>query len=408
MRILHTVESYLPLKNGMSEVVRQLSERLVSIGHEVSVVTSYCSSRSEDSINGVTIIPFNIEGNYVKGFKGEFCLYKDFLLQNNFDIITNFAAQQWATDICIELLPQLKAKKVFVPTGFSGLSNPEYNSYFENMRTWMKCYDMNVFLSDNYRDINFARSNHIKNLVLIPNGAAKDEFCVNNQDFNIRKYLNIPDNHKIILHVGSYTDLKGHDQALEIFLKSSVQNASLIFVGANFNENGRYFTQKLNWFKNFSFTDIINRRSLKSLFLFLKNICNKRSGNVFTVSLSRSQTVETFKDADLFLFPSMIECSPIVLFEAMASKTPFLVTDVGNATEIIEWSKGGELLPTAIDESGFSHALIEPSAKLLSNIIEDQVKLNTMSFNGHSRWLSDFTWENIVVRYEMMYKELLK
>ena len=68
--------------------------------------------------------------------------------------------------------------------------------------------------------------------------------------------------------------------------------------------------------------------------------------------MDRVLTVNAFKQANLFLFPSLIECSPIVLFEAMASSTPFLVSDVGNSKEIVKWTGGGELLPTTVDRYG--------------------------------------------------------
>ena len=61
---------------------------------------------------------------------------------------------------------------------------------------------------------------------------------------------------------------------------------------------------------------------------------------ILILNIDREETVAFYQTADLFLFPSNIECSPIVLFEAMASKTPFLVTDVGNSKEIISWSEG--------------------------------------------------------------------
>ena len=35
---------------------------------------------------------------------------------------------------------------------------------------------MNVFLSNDYQDINFARENGVKKIILIPNGASEDEF----------------------------------------------------------------------------------------------------------------------------------------------------------------------------------------------------------------------------------------
>ena len=111
MKILHTVESYLPARHGMQEVVSQLSERLAAMGHEVTIATSYDEKREVEIINGVTIASFKIKGNEVSGIKGETGIYQDFLQSQNFDIITNFAAQQWATDLALPNLQKIKAKK---------------------------------------------------------------------------------------------------------------------------------------------------------------------------------------------------------------------------------------------------------------------------------------------------------
>ena len=69
MKILHTVESYLPRRHGMQEVVTQLSERLARMGHEVIVATSYDPDRRDDVINGVRIADFKVSGNLVRGLK---------------------------------------------------------------------------------------------------------------------------------------------------------------------------------------------------------------------------------------------------------------------------------------------------------------------------------------------------
>ena len=55
MKILHTVEFYHPSIGGMQEVVKQLSERLVLLGHDVTVATTKMSERKESCINGVKI-----------------------------------------------------------------------------------------------------------------------------------------------------------------------------------------------------------------------------------------------------------------------------------------------------------------------------------------------------------------
>ncbi len=388
MKILHTVESYLPSIGGMQEVVRQLSERLVAMGHEVTVATSANPDRKFDSLNGVQIREFKISGNFTLGIKGDTENYQNFLLNSDFDIMTNFAAQQWATDIALPMLGKIKAKKVSVPTGFSGFYKKEYALYFENMKSWMKNYNANVFLSNDYRDINFARENGIKNLLVIPNGAAKDEFMAP-QKINIRKKLNISKDEFLILHVGSYTGIKGHAEALKIYLKSKIKDGVLLFTGYN----------------NKDFVAYMNRsRRYKVWKMF--NFPPKR--RVIVTHLNREETVEAYKEADLFLFPSNVECSPIVLFECMAAQIPFLTTDVGNSKEIIDWSNGGKLLPTSIDSKGFSHAKIKASSKILDYIYNHKEIREQLAAAGHKAWEEKFTWEIITVRFEELYKKLLQ
>lgn len=392
MKILHTVESYLPATGGMIKVVQELSERLAHKGHQLTIATSYHPRRKNLIINQVQIKQFKISGKAVTGYlaeKSEINHYQNYLLRSNFDIITNFAAQQWATDIALPLLTKIKVKKVFVPTGFSELYNPQYKTYFRQMKTWMKQYDMNVFLSNDYRDINFARENGVKKKMLIPNGASEEEF-LSTEHIDIRKKLRIPANHFFILLVGSHTGTKGHNEAVAIFQKADISNVTLLIVSSP------------------SFTKCSRQCFLAK---HISNILPKQQINkkkLIITSLTRQETINAYKTADLFLFPSNIECSPIVLFEAMASKTPFLVTDVGNAKEIIKWSNSGLLLPTTIDNQGYSHAQIKQSVNLLENIYNGSNQRLKMTRSGYQAWQKRFTWEKITRQYEKLYQSLLQ
>jgi glycosyltransferase involved in cell wall biosynthesis len=388
MKILHTVESYEPSTGGMQEVVKQISERLVKMGHSVTVSTSKHPARTNDIINGVKIEEFDITGNWVTGMHGDIQSYQDFLLKSNFDIITNFAAQQWATDIMLPLLNDIKAKKVFVPTGFSALRLPEYSEYFENMKAWMKQYDMNIFLSNTYQDIEFARKSDVKNLTIIPNGASELEFS-REEIIDIRNDLGIPKDQFLILHVGSHTGIKGHAEAIEIFRRANLKDATFVIVG--------------NVFSRFCFFSC----KIKELLFRINPINHFKNKHLLVRSLARDQTVALYKASDLFLFPSNIECSPIVVFECMASGTPFLTTDVGNAKEIIDWSGAGVLLPTTKDLSGFSHADIEKSVKLLEDMCHNPKKRAAMQEAGFKKWQEQFSWEIIAKQYESVYLKLL-
>ncbi|MBI5471065.1 MAG: alpha-L-glycero-D-manno-heptose alpha-1,3-glucosyltransferase, partial [Ignavibacteriae bacterium] len=52
MKILHTVQRYAPDTGGSEEVVKQLSEYLVSFGHEVTVATGKSARRNFSVLNG--------------------------------------------------------------------------------------------------------------------------------------------------------------------------------------------------------------------------------------------------------------------------------------------------------------------------------------------------------------------
>lgn len=466
MRILHTVEFYPPSIGGMQEVVRQLSERLVLRGHDVTVATARIPERAASSQNGVNIREFEISGNLVNGLKGEVERYEDFLLSSDFDIITNFAAQQWATDVMLPLLDRIDAKKVFVPTGFSRLYAREYEDYFASMKTWLKKYDVNVFLSDSYRDIDFARRNGATNVIVIPNGAGEDEF-LRRYEVSIRRLLGISEKEFFMLHVGSHTGEKGHQEAIEIFKRAKIEGATFLIIG-NFYGPAGDEPDKAGWkgkligalktpVKKLLFLAIrvipLSQKGFQNLFLFDRSrndgsfrgkmakkinfffylayldkhgtncprLCQvseerfnrssqsrRESKRLLIRSLSRKETVAAYQEADLFLFPSNIECSPLVLFECMASKTPFLTTDVGNSAEIIKWSHGaGMLLPTSKNEVGDAKAEVKGSAKVLERIFRDGPGRKAMADRGFEAWQDRFGWEKITGKYEALYSELL-
>ncbi len=388
MKILHTVEFYSPSIGGMQAVVKQLSERMAKSGHQVTIATSKLPGRSGRQADNLNVVEFEVAGNFVRGIVGRASEYEDFLLASNFDIITNFAAQQWATDIALPLLGRLKGRKVFVPTGFSGLYLSEYQDYFARMKSWMREYDANVFLSNDYRDINFARENGVPGIHVIPNGAAEDEFLPNPAP-RVRPALGIPQNHFLVLHVGSHTGVKGHAEAISIFAASKLKHGTLL-IAANDSAGGcsRSCRRK----------ELIFNASPKRFFDDKKIIIG---------SFDRATVVAAYKEADLFLFPSRIECSPLTLFECMASKTPFLTTDVGNAAEIIAWSDAGQLLPTIKDEYGYAKADVPSSADALESLYKNSRYREAMSIAGFKAWRERFTWEKIAHRYEKLYADLL-
>jgi L-malate glycosyltransferase len=389
MKILHCVESYFPSTGGMQEVVKQLSERLVRLGHDVTVLTRFHPGRKAGPLNGVKIAQFHITGNPRRAQTPAEQEYVDYLLTSDADIVTFFAAQQWATDLALPVLHLIRARKVSVPTGYSGLYKEEYAEYYAAMRVLIHGYDMNIYLSHDYRDINFARENGVKRLAVVPNGAAEEEFLPA-PAIDVRKHLGISPSHLILLHVGSYTGRKGQREAMEIFLQlPSDIKATLLLIG---NDHDGFWRQYV-------------KRPRLALLRMWRRLVNGR--RIVFRSFPREFTVAAYRQADLFLFPSNVECSPIVLFEAAAAGLPFLTTDVGNAKEICAWTGGGELLPTVKDEEGYSHADIKASVAKTTELLLMNEKRREMGQRGLKSWKENFTWEKIAREYESIYLGLI-
>jgi glycosyltransferase involved in cell wall biosynthesis len=414
MKILHVVESYDPLLHGMQQVVKQISERLVSFGHTVTVATSYHPERTIFNINGVNVESFKIAGNAVNGYQStdnEIERYIEFVKSNEFEVVTIFAAQQWSCDLLLPILNNIPAKKVFVPTGFSQLYNPKYSLYFNDMRNWLTAFDRLIFLSSDYRDINFSREIGILNFEIITNGAAAEEFC-NLPQINIKRELGIPDSHLLILNVSSHTGLKGHNETIELFKKARIKDSTLLIIGNKINHSWikTFIKQTLSIFTPISgvnyFPQCYNCCRRKSIFHNLFSGI-KSDNKILMKDFTRQQTLAAYIEADLFLFTSNLECSPIVLFECMASKTPFLTSDVGNAAEIISWSGSGQLLPTTKVNKNYSIVKMNESVLELRAFAKNSELRKNMADRGYKIWLTNFTWEGIAKQYEKLYRSLI-
>jgi glycosyltransferase involved in cell wall biosynthesis len=386
MRILHTVEFYNPSTGGAQEVVRQISEQLVQRGHHVTVATTKLASRTATNLNGVEIQEFDVSGNTVRGMLGEIKRYQQFLLESHFDVMMNYAAQQWATDLAFPMLDRLKGAKVMIPCGFSCLNAPPYAAYFSQMPEVMRHYDCLVFHASHYRDIDFARENGLVNLFVIPNGAGREEFEANGPDF--RRIYKISEDTPLLLTVGSHTGQKGHRLVLEVIRSTRLDRAVLVIIG---NALG-------------SRNCLLDCRKRA----FLVNWTGLGRKRVLLLDLPRPEVVAAFKAADLFVFGSNIEYSPLVLFEAMAARTAFVTVACGNAEEIVTWGNGGVIIPTIKMPDGRVEAKPSVMARTIEDMIYNPTERNRIAEAGHKAWLERFTWEKIALQYEELYLRLLE
>jgi glycosyltransferase involved in cell wall biosynthesis len=385
MRILHTVEFYKPSTGGAQEVVRQISEALVKRGHDVTVATTRLPQRDAAKLGGVQIESFAISGNAVRGCAGETERYRDFLRAGRFDVMMNYAAQQWATDLVYPILSEIPYRKVIAPCGFSGLFDSSYASYFGELPRVLKGYDHLIFHSERGRDVEFVRRHGFENCSLIPNGASAEEFLQPDGDF--RQKFGIPSGQPLLLTVGSHTGAKGHAVVMEAFRRARIGPATLVIVGNTLGSLG-----------------CLPRCTLQARFVIVSTFGKKR---VLLLDPPRPEVVDAYHSANLFVFGSNIECSPIVLFEASASKTPFLSTACGNAEEIAQWTGAGVIVETKRAKDASVSTAPGTMARAIEDLIADKARLETMGNSGYEAWKMRFSWEKIALQYEQVYSRLL-
>lgn len=385
MDILHTVELYSPSVGGAQEVVKQVSEHLVRRGHNVAVATTNLAERTTRNINCVNIEEFTISGNPVIGFQGELDRYQEFLLDGNFDVMMNYAAQQWATDLVFPILDQLPCRKVLAPCGFSALFNLQYARYFSRLPDTMRRYDHLIFHSHSYRDIHFARQHSISHYSVVPNGASRCEFKRIDPTFPIR--YGIAGDTPLLLTVGSHTGIKGHALVIEAFRQARIGRAVLVIIGNTLGGKGCLSDcqRHARWVRFLSFG-------------------RKR---VILLDPARADVVAAYHAADLFVFGSNVECSPIVLFEAMASRTPFVTVACGNAEEIVNWGHGGIVLPAVQRSNGNVEGDPGDMARTIEDLLLNPKERHRLAEAGYRAWKERFTWEKIAIEYEKLYQTIL-
>jgi glycosyltransferase involved in cell wall biosynthesis len=99
----------------------------------------------------------------------------------------------------------------------------------------------------------------------------------------------------------------------------------------------------------------------------------------------------------------------LVLFEALASRTPFVTSACGNAEEIIQWTHGGVAVPTIEKKSdGTIRTDVGTMARAIEELISDDQKLHQLANAGYRSWRERFTWEKIAIQYEELYTTLLR
>lgn len=399
MNILLCCEHFHPSVGGVQKMMYEIGLRFVMKGHTVSVATGWRSDRKQNLVDGINIHSFKVSGNAASGMTGEIKNYQDFLINGQFDFLLVMAAQQWTFDAMLPALDWIPYKKLHIPCGYSGFYLKKYRGYYKNMGEHLRKFDQLIYNSTDYRDINFARNNNLENINIIPAGASELEF-LNQGKEKILEKLGIDKGDFIYLSVGAPAFNKGHKEILQAYLLLDAPFNSTLVLNGNYDiasENSASPPKKT--LKELA-RNILGRSPDNIIRLAKKNRSPKKK--IVFSDLKREELIPLFINADLFLFASHVEYSPLVIFECLAAGLPFLSIPVGNVDEIVKWSEGGVLCAGRKSKDGFSSVDPRIFAKEMRELSLDKTKLDKLSASGHQAWLDKFTWEVIATQIEKL------
>jgi glycosyltransferase involved in cell wall biosynthesis len=226
----------------------------------------------------------------------------------------------------------------------------------------------------------------LKRFSVIPNAASQQEFGAPEATF--RQRHGIPEEMPLLLSVCNHTPLKGHGLVMDAFRLARTGPAALVILGKPI---GRLSCQPLC--------------RVRGGLIRALSIGKKK---VFLLDVPRAETLAAYRAADLFLFGSRLECSPLVLFEAVASGTPFISTACGNAEEIAAWTGGGVIVPSRLNNDGTVTAQARAMATAIEEMLSDRHKKEAMGEAGFHAWRERFTWDHIADQYERLYQALVE
>ncbi len=118
----------------------------------------------------------------------------------------------------------------------------------------------------------------------------------------------------------------------------------------------------------------------------------------FTGSVPYSELPQKYRDADIFILPSLAEGMPLVVLEAMGTGLPIVASRVQGIDELVVEDVNGALFEAG-DVDGLAHSLVK-----LINAGEGRVEMGKASVER----VRPYDWKHIADAYLSLYADIVK
>ncbi|MDI9478069.1 MAG: glycosyltransferase family 4 protein [Bacillota bacterium] len=387
MRILMLSWEYPPVSHGgLARHVQDLSEALVRKGIEVFVVTQGSAELPADEIiNGVRVlrtIPVAVTANnFVEDIlqlnfqllERALVLFRE--LDNNLDIIHG---HDWLVFWASKVLKHSFTTPLIYTihaTEF-GRNQGIYNDmqrYINDLEWYASFEAWKLIVCSQYMN------NEVRNLFQVPedkavvigNGVNEENYRGDSSPA-YRDFYASPDE-DIVFYVGRIVREKGIQvliQAIPEILKTNPKTKLVIAGKGPYLDNLRSLAEYLGVAERVYFTGFISDRERNNL----------------------------YRIADVAVFPSLYEPFGIVALEAMVTRTPVIVSEVGGLAEFVRDGENGLTV-----KPNDPQQLAEKIRFLLNN----KERAREMASRAYEIVKRDFTWDEIANKTLAVYEEVI-
>ncbi|MFG6094433.1 glycosyltransferase [Leptothoe sp. ISB3NOV94-8A] len=121
----------------------------------------------------------------------------------------------------------------------------------------------------------------------------------------------------------------------------------------------------------------------------------------FTGYVEQYQTLEYYRQSDIFCFPSVREFGGAVVLEAMANALPCIVVDNGGIGEYVTEKTGFKIDPLSRE------FVVNKLAIYIAQLVEDHIMRHDMSYEALQR-AKEFTWDTKTRKIVDIYSEVVE